>query len=595
MTRIAIVKKEKCQPTDCGNFLCIGLCPINRSMQDCIVKDEETKKVLINEETCIGCGICVNRCPFDAISIINLPDELNDKIVHQYDRNGFHLYNIPTPIFGKVIGVLGRNGIGKSTAMKVLAGMLKPNFGDWEATEKQDEKSSAEVYKELINFFKGTEAQGYFEKVAKGEIKLAYKPQQVEDIAIAFKGKPVRELLEKVNETGKFDEIVKALSLEKFLDNHIDKISGGELQRVAIAATVLKEADLYMFDEPTSYLDIKQRIKVSKFIQDLANETTAVMVIEHDLIILDYMTDMIHIMYGREGEYGVTSQLLSTKNGINTYLSGFLRESNMRFRDSAIKFEQKTPVELTEIHKLTSWTEITKQLGHFHLTANPGELYKKQVIGILGENGIGKTSFVKILADVIKADSGKIENNLKVAYKPQYIEADDTPVALAIATAVKKFETQIVSPLGLKPLLNRTLNQLSGGELQRVSIAKCLSQEVDLYLLDEPSAYLDVEQRLIVSKVIRERMEQTGKTSLIVDHDLLFIDYLSDGLVVVDGEPAVKGTVNGPFSMTEGMNRFLEDLGLTFRRDEETKRPRANKPESQMDRKQKQENKLYYS
>src|SRR3989344_6712843 len=116
----------------------------------------------------------------------------------------------------------------------------------------------------------------------------------------------------------------------------------------------------------------------------------------------------------------------------------------------------------------------------------------------------------------------------------------------------------------------KKVNELSGGELQRVAIAYCLSQDADLYLLDEPSAYLDVEQRLIISKVIRDVMEQRGKSALIVEHDLLFIDYVSHKLIVCDGEPAVDGNVQGPFPMEEGMTLFLKELGITFRRDAES-------------------------
>jgi ATP-binding cassette subfamily E protein 1 len=140
----------------------------------------------------------------------------------------------------------------------------------------------------------------------------------------------------------------------------------------------------------------------------------------------------------------------------------------------------------------------------------------------------------------------------------------------------------------------RKLNELSGGELQRVAIAHCLSQDADIILMDEPSAYLDVEQRLIVSKVIKEMMATTGKSAIIVDHDLLFIDYLSDKLIVFDGEPAIRGLANPPMSMDEGMKKFLSELNITFRRDEENYRPRINKEDSQKDREQKSSGKLYY-
>jgi len=116
-----------------------------------------------------------------------------------------------------------------------------------------------------------------------------------------------------------------------------------------------------------------------------------------------------------------------------------------------------------------------------------------------------------------------------------------------------------------------------------------------MYLMDEPSAYLDVEQRLIVAKVIRDVIFTTGKSAMIVDHDLLFIDSLSDKLLIFEGQPAIKGLATTPTDMHDGMNRFLEELNITFRRDEENHRPRINKEDSVKDREQKSSGKLYYS
>lgn len=586
MTRIAIIQKEKCNPIGCGNHLCIRVCPINRTGQECIIKGDDNKPK-ISEELCTGCGICPQRCPYDAISIINLPEELTEKPIHQYGENGFHLYNLPTPIFGKVVGILGKNGIGKSTAIKILAGVLEPNLGDIEK-KKVD-------YKELIEFFKGTEAQKFFEKVRDKEIRISYKLQQVDLIPKLRKGK-VRALLKKVDEKKQLEKIAKELEIYNILDNDVSKISGGELQRVAIAAAVLKKANLYIFDEPTSYLDIKQRIKISKFIRTLADENTAVIVVEHDLIILDYMTDLVHLMYGKEGCYGIVSQPKTTKAGINVYLSGYLKEENIRFRDKKIKFLEKPPLKKKNADVLVSWSNIKKKLGKFKLDAKEGVVSKKEVIGVLGENGIGKTSFVRILAGDIKADKGKISEKIKVSYKPQYLKPDSDEIVMnVLKDAIKKHTNEVINPLDIKPLFMKKINELSGGELQRVSIALCLGKEAKLYLLDEPSAYLDVEQRLVISKVIRDVMEHRGTSALVVDHDLLFIDYLSQDLIVFNGIPAKEGKVNGPYSMEEGMTAFLKDLGITFRRDEESKRPRANKEGSVKDREQKKKDKYFYS
>jgi len=586
MTRIAIIEKEKCNPHGCGDYLCIRVCPINKSGDECIVKGHD-KKPRINEELCTGCGICSTRCPFDAISIINLPEELDKPPIHQFGENGFHLYSLPQPIFGKVVGIVGVNGIGKSTAIQILAGILKPNIGELDSKEVD--------YDELIDYFKGSEAQVFFEKVRDKKIKISYKPQHVDLIPKQFKGK-VKKLLKKVDEKKQLDKVAKELEITNILDNDIKKISGGELQRVAIAATVLKKANLYIFDEPSSYLDIKQRLKIAKFIKGLADEKTSIIVIEHDLIVMDYMADLIHIMYGKEGCYGIVSQLKSAKAGINAYLDGYLRDDNIRFRDHKIKFEVKAVSKKGKGNVLVEWPDMKKKLGKFKLGISEGSINRHEIVGIIGENGIGKTSFVRLLAGVDKPDKGELLSKVAVSYKPQKLEADsDELVMNVLKDAIKKHTKDIINPLNIKYLFMKKLNELSGGELQKVSVALALSKKCDLALLDEPSAYLDVEQRLIVSKVIKNVAESSGVSVMVVDHDLLFIDYLSDRLIAFEGEPAIKGIEKGPFSMEEGMNSLLEDVAISLRRDEESGRPRINKPGSVKDREQKSKGKYYYS
>lgn len=590
MKRIAVIKKDRCNPEACGNFLCIRFCPINRKGDDCIYKAEDGKAG-ISEALCIGCMICVHKCPFDAIDIINLPEEFSGQPIHRYGENGFVLFSLPTPIPGKVVGVLGKNGIGKSTALKILAGVLKPNLGmDRDAT-----------YEEVFQYFKGTEAQRFVEALKAGNIKVAYKPQAIDLIPKTFQG-TVRQLLEKVNETGKLQEIVATLSLEHFLDTRIEDVSGGELQRIAIAATLLKKANLYIFDEPTSYLDIQQRLKVADIIRSLVNPEdpekaeNSVLVIEHDLISLDYMTDLVHIMYGKEGSFGVVSMPKSTKEGINVYLGGHLKEENVRFRNHKIQFNVKAPIDVKARAVLTSWPLLQKKQGHFSLTAHSGELQKSLVVGVLGENGIGKTTFVKVLAGVLQADVGLVNTHVSISYKPQYLDTtSDELVQTLLHDAVENYSTDLIKPLEIAPLLLKQLNQLSGGELQRVAIALALSKKAHLVLLDEPSAYLDVEQRLAVSKVIRHLVETRGVSVLVVDHDLLFLDYVSDKLLVFSGKPAIFGAVSGPFSMEQGMNALLSHLNISLRRDEFSHRPRINKQGSYKDREQKTSGHLYYA
>ncbi|RMF05805.1 ribosome biogenesis/translation initiation ATPase RLI [Candidatus Woesearchaeota archaeon] len=589
MKRIAVVDNDKLKDADKQRHI-QSLCPVNRAGTECI--KIENGRLFIDEATCIGCGICAKHSD-GAIKIVNLPTSAEGDPIHRFGENGFALYSLPTPLFGKVVGILGPNGIGKSTALNILAGHLIPNFGSTQEEQSQGSEKSEQL-KRLIGFFKGSEAQGFFEKLASGEIKVAYKPQHVDLIPKAHTG-TVRDLLLKADETDSFDRITELLELKDVLDTEISKVSGGELQRIAIAATVMKRANVYIFDEPTSYLDIQQRIKVSKFIRGLATEETAVLVVEHDLIILDFLTDLVHIMYGKPGAFGVVSGVKPTRTGINIYLSGYLKEENVRFRDHAVHFMAKPPADSEKNERLVAWKDLSVQLGRFRLSADEGEIMQHQVIGVLGPNGIGKTTFVKILAGVQKPDTGEISDKVKVSYKPQYLEPTDEPVASAARDVISKYDVQLARPLGIHELLDKKLSDLSGGELQRVAIAVCLAREADLYLLDEPSAYLDVEQRLLVSKVIRDVMETRTGSALVVDHDLLFVDYLSESLIVLEGTPAKEGAVKGPFTMEEGMNRFLSRLSITLRRDMESKRPRINKEDSRKDREQRAAQKWYYS
>lgn len=576
--RIAVIEKEKCNPEGCGGFLCIRVSPGNRMGKEVFVIGADGK-AQVNEEVCTDAeSITVNKCPFGAIHMVKLPEKLASQPVHRFGKDGFILYRLPTPVFGSVVGVLGVNGIGKSTAIKILSRMLSPNLG----REKAD-------FSELLQYFKGSEAQLFFERLSKGQVKVSYKPQHVDLIPRQFSG-TVKELLEKTDEKKQLREVAKILELSDLLDSKVKELSGGELQRVAIAAASLKKANVYFFDEPTSFLDIAQRIKVSNFIRSLANEDTAVVVVEHDLVILDYMTDQVHVMYGEPGAYGIVTQAKPTRNAINTYLSGFLREENVRFRNYEIKFSSRPPEKLIKRESIITWSNVEKKLGRFTLTAKEGHIPKKSVIGVVGPNGIGKTTFVKLLAGVEKPDKGEIAGKVSVSYKPQYVNYEKD----SIVEEFLKVDEILAKQLTLEPLMKKRLSELSGGEMQRVAIADCLSREADLYLLDEPSAYLDVEQRLIISKVIKERMSISGRTALVVEHDLVFLDYLSDNMVVFDGVPARSGEAHGALAMEEGMNMFLKNLDITLRRDKESARPRINTPDSRLDQEQRTANKRYY-
>ena len=589
--RVAVLDKELCQPKKCG-LECIKYCPVNKSGADCIVLNEDTNKATIDEDICNGCGICVKVCPFDAITIVNLASELKTDKIHQYGMNSFRLYKLPTPKKGEVVGLLGRNGMGKSTVVNILSGILKPNLGNYEQPPEWDE---------ILKYYKGTELKAHFEKIKNGEIKASIKPQQVHTIADAFDGTG-KELLDKFDQRGTSRELVKQLGLENSLEQNLKELSGGELQRLSVATAASRESDFYFFDEPSSYNDVFQRTGVARVIHGLAEEGKSVMVVEHDLTLLDFLSDYIEVLYGVPAAYGIVSNVLSTKVGINVFLDGYLPTENVRFRDKKFTFDASTSGdEGLEGDAVISYPKFEKKYDSFSVSIEPGTVRKGELLGIMGANALGKTTMMKMIAGVEKPTDGSVDKKIKISYKPQYLSNDiDVEVISVLEKANGSTiegsaeEEQILDPLKLKKLYNKSVKNLSGGELQKVAIASCLLQKVDLYALDEPSAFLDVEDRIAVAKFLQKFVRSFGKSAIIIDHDLQLMDLVSDSMVIFEGTSSVEGIATSPMPKTDAMNRFLESLDISFRKDEKTSRHRVNKEASRLDKEQKSSGNYYF-
>ncbi|MDH3657971.1 MAG: ribosome biogenesis/translation initiation ATPase RLI [Nitrosopumilus sp.] len=590
--RVAVLDKELCQPKKCG-LECIKYCPVNKSGADCIVLNEESKKAQIDEDICNGCGICVKVCPFDAITIVNLASELATDKIHQYGPNSFRLYKLPTPKKGEVVGLLGRNGMGKSTVVNILSGNLKPNLGRYENPPEWDE---------ILKYYSGTELKQHFEKIEQKQIRASIKPQQVHHITQAFDGTG-KELIDKYDERGVSREIIKELGLENSLEQSLKELSGGEIQRIAIAAVASKDTEFYFFDEPSSYNDVFQRTGVARVIQNLARIGKSVMVVEHDLTLLDFLSDYIEVLYGEPTAYGIVSNVLSTKVGINVFLDGYLPNENVRFRDKKFSFDvssSSTDV-FQEGSDIVTYPKLEKKFPSFSMTIEPGRVRKGEVLGIMGANALGKTTMMKMIAGVEKPDFGSIDKKIKIAYKPQYLQNDiDVEVVAVLDKANGNSvegsleEEQILDPLKIKKLYNKSVKNLSGGELQKVAVASCLLQKVDLYALDEPSAFLDVEDRIAVAKFLQKFVRSFGKSAIVIDHDLQLMDLISDTMVIFEGESGIEGHASSPMPKADAMNRFLKSLDISFRRDEKSLRPRVNKLESRLDKDQKASGNFYY-
>ena len=591
MVRVAVLDEDKCESKRCGR-VCYRFCPPVRSKIETI-RFENDQPVIV-ESLCVGCGICVRKCPFKALAIVNLPDELEGDCSHRFGANTFKLFRLPMPTPGSVLGLVGQNGIGKSTALKILSGEIKPNLGEYDQPPE---------WSGIIQHFRGSALQDYLQKLSEKRLRVVMKPQYVDKLPQAVSGK-VGDLLKKTDERDVFEILTEQLQLDNILDRTLNVLSGGELQRVAIAASISRNADVYLFDEPSSYLDVQQRLQAARVIRSLKDADKTVIVAEHDLAILDYLSDYVCVFYGCPAVYGIISHVHAVRTGINIYLEGFVPDENIRFRKEPIIFHVKPPsAGWATDETVLKWDAMQKAYAGFSLQIEPGEAGLGEVIGILGPNGIGKTTFVKLLAGIEKPDKGTspMQGGSSVSYKPQYISAEYQGTVEQLLRSVAKdefgsgwYKTEIMQPLNLEPLLERDVAQLSGGELQRIAISVCLSKKAFVYLLDEPSAYLDVEERLVMAKTIRRVIETRNAMAFVVEHDVVAQDFIADRLMIFNGEPGVRGTASAPTSLRKGMNMFLKDMNITFRRDPETKRPRVNKEHSKMDRYQKKINEYYY-
>jgi ATP-binding cassette subfamily E protein 1 len=587
--RIAVVDRDSCDPKKCGHE-CIKYCPVNKSGKVVWI-DEGTGKAVISEKLCIGCGICVHKCPFSAITITNLPEELESDCVHRYFPGGFKLYRLPMLRKGGIVGVMGRNALGKTTVARILAGELVPNLC------REGGADPAEV----VRSFRGTELQTFFSELYGKRLRAVHKIQYIELIPMYLRG-TVREVAERAKIP---QALMERLGLSKLADRDISHLSGGELQKLAIAAALAKDADVYIFDEPVTHLDIVERLKVASLMREKVEGRYAV-VVEHDLTVLDYLADIAVVLYGKPGAYGIVSRPLGAREAVNEYLKGFLANENLRIREEPIKFESRPPERRASRQTaLTQWTDLLVELGPFRLRIKEGYIGRGEVVGIIGPNGVGKTTFVRTLVGEVKPAEGEIYSAPSISYKPQYIRDiavrnSEVPVRLWLAREAQDYADSPIWPdvssgLGLSAVLDKKMGELSGGELQRVVVAAALLRRADLYVLDEPMAYLDVEQRISVARTVRRIIEESESAALVVEHDIAMLDYMSNSIMPFLGEPGSEGYAEGPMDMRTGMNTFLRWVDVTFRREPATGRPRINKPGSVLDREQKETGEYYYA
>jgi ATP-binding cassette subfamily E protein 1 len=220
----------------------------------------------------------------------------------------------------------------------------------------------------------------------------------------------------------------------------------------------------------------------------------------------------------------------SVREGINIFLAGFVPTENLRFRDEELNFKLTTATENVEdiervaLYNYPAMTKtMTQEDQRFVLHVEEGTFTDSEILVMLGENGTGKTTFIRMLAGLLKSDEQAAAEasgdrdlaaslgvpQLNVSYKPQKISPKFTGTVRQLlhkkirdAYIHPQFVSDVMKPMSMDPILDNGVQNLSGGELQRVAIVMALGTPADIYLLDEPSAYLDSEQRIATSKVM---------------------------------------------------------------------------------------------
>ena len=612
-SRIAIVDQAKCKPNKCKKE-CISFCPPQSGGKEVIkivdiedmglakqpvVKSNDKKKIAqIVESQCIGCNICVRKCPFDAIKIVNLPSENKNDIIHRYLPNGFRLYKLPILKTNSIIGILGENGVGKTTLINILSKQIMPNF---EQGEQPDTKK-------ILSKFRGTVFFDYLKDLYSNNLTISIKSQKIKDQML---NTTVRNyfLTHKIN-LENYSDILTDLEITHLLDNSMTNLSGGELQRVLCCNTICSNADVYVFDEPSNYLDIKQRLAVTKLIRKLSDPKKYVIVIDHDLSMLDYMADEIFIIYGKPGAFGIVSNPMTTLNGINVYLDGYIPGENVRFRPD--EFNLKTTQELDASTHILSKSNPIKYLGgtveypNYKLNIPDAEISLTDGINvILGPNGTGKTTFIKYLAKTLDIGISYKEQTLSIEKYKNKNNGEYPTVNELLYQQIQssytdqKFISEVVRPLDIGNIQDRKINELSGGELQRVLVILCLGTPASIYLIDEPSANLDIEKRICMIKVIKRHILNNHKCGFIIEHDIMmavsFAQEVTSKILLVESnivDGVKQSTVSDYMNFSDGINNILNTLNITMRLSGHN-RPRINKNNSQLDKEQRELGKYY--
>ena len=430
---------------------------------------------------------------------------------------------------GECILLCGRSGCGKSTLLKLINGII-PEFYDGDI--------SGSVMVNGMNTFttpiyKLSKNVGSVFQNPKTQF---YTTNTTDEIAFGLENYGIeREVINK-----RIEEVEKELHLENLMNKNIFNLSGGEKQKIAIASIYALNPEIFILDEPSSSLDIKSMKELSLTIKKLKSLGKTIIIAEHRLWYLKDIAD--RAIYLEDGkiirEYSMDEiENLSEDERTRTGLRHSDYKAIERFDD----FETSNKGTLLELKNL-----IFKRNTKIILSIEDLKFCYGNIIGIVGENGIGKSTLAKIICGLYKENKGKIlkdDENLNIKSRLNESLLIMQEVNYQLFTDIVKDEIVLTSnikddyvldtwlkDMELKNISDRNPHTLSGGQKQRVIILSALLSDKKILFFDEPTSGLDYRNMKIVAKNIK-KVKEEDKLILIISHDVEFLESVCDKVI----------------------------------------------------------------
>ena len=430
---------------------------------------------------------------------------------------------------GECILLCGRSGCGKSTLLKLINGII-PEFYDGEI--------SGSVMVNGMNTFTTPiyELSKNVGSVFQNPKTQFYTTNTTDEIAFGLENFGIkREVINK-----RLIEVEKELKLEHLMNRNIFELSGGEKQKIAIASIYALNPEIYVLDEPSSSLDIKTMNELSHIITKLKSIGKTIVIAEHRLWYLKDIVD--RAIYIEDGkiikEYSIDE--IDNLREAERMRTG-LRHTNYKSIKAYVPSETVCNENLLKVENL-----IFRKSAKTILHIDNLKFHYGNIIGIIGENGIGKSTFAKIVCGLYRESKGEfLKKNKRFSSRSRLKESllimqevncqlfTDSVYDELLLTSKTKDKNVIddwIDDMDLKNISERNPHTLSGGQKQRVIILSALLSDKEILFFDEPTSGLDYRNMMIVAKNIK-KVKEENRLILIISHDTEFLESVCDTVI----------------------------------------------------------------